>query len=63
LSHAEDERLDGQPLDRHAVLRGDHLGFLWLDPQQGWLLGLFSTQVAQLQQAHRNGRDDGQQIL
>ncbi len=63
LSHAEDELLDGQPLDRHPLLRGDHLRLLWLDPQQGWLLGLFTTSVAQLQQAHRNGRDDGQQIL
>src|SRR5205085_11526211 len=62
LRHAVDKLLDAQPLDGHALLRSDDLGLLWLDPGEGGLLGLFTTQVAQLQQAHGYGRDDGQQI-
>ena len=38
LSHAEDKLLDGQPLDRHPLLAGDHLRLLRLDPSQGRLL-------------------------
>src|SRR5436190_12688081 len=63
LRHAVDKLLDGQPLDGHALLPSDDLCLLWLDPGYGWLLGLFTAQVAQLQQTHGYGRDDGQQIL
>src|SRR5436305_7939614 len=59
LRHAEDELLDAQSLDSHALLPGDHLCLLWLDPGESGLRGLFTAQVAQLQQAHGNGRDDG----
>src|SRR2546428_12386262 len=63
LRHTQDQLLNGQSLDGQPELRGDHLRLLWLDPGQSWLLRLFSTQVAQLQQAHRDGRDQRQEIL
>src|SRR5438477_12775191 len=63
LRHAVDKLLDSQPLDRHALLRSDDLDLLWLDPGRGWLLGLFTALVTQLQQAHGNGRDGGQRRL
>src|SRR5579885_2295891 len=62
LRHTENKLLDGQPLDGHPLLAGDQQRLLWLDPGQSWLLGLVSTQIAQLQQAHGYGRDDSQQI-
>src|SRR2546421_10613289 len=46
LSHAEDELLDGQPLDRHALLRGNHLCLLRLDPRHGWLTGAPSAPMS-----------------